>query len=497
MEKRYYICTLLSDVVLNSSLATEGNMTSLDYIPGSNFLGIVANKLYKKLDREKALSLFHNGEVKFGDATISKENLLSYSVPFSFFMDKLDNKIEKDPVYLHHLIEKENRPKREGTKITAQLKQIRSGYLLSDFHFIKEVKKSFSLKSAQERETRNSKDGAMFGFDAMQKGQQFIFSIDYTNWDDIALVENAMIGTQRLGKSKNAEFGQVEIEKIEIKESPKSFQSSDYVLVYAKSNLYLTDEETGYPTLQPSVEQLGLSGGAIDWEKSQVRSFTYSPWNGQRKTSSTQRHCIAKGSVFFVKNTVQPMQAETTIGGFQAEGLGQVMYNPFFLESEGLEIKNKLTKLSENKEDKYKQTKEPTSTLALFLDRKKSEKERELAISEKVIECVNKECSNLKDIKASQWGGIRKFASKTKEVDDLHKLLFGHRIEEKETEETKKLGYLTHGVAFDKQWSKGNRIETLRDILKENKTEGTVFIAKFAAEMAKKKQRKDNENARN
>ena len=37
-------CTLLSDVILNQKAATEGPNQTLDFIPGSCFLGIVASQ---------------------------------------------------------------------------------------------------------------------------------------------------------------------------------------------------------------------------------------------------------------------------------------------------------------------------------------------------------------------------------------------------------------------------------------------------------------------
>ena len=36
-------CKLLSDVILNQSAATDGNNSTLDFIPGNSFLGIVAS----------------------------------------------------------------------------------------------------------------------------------------------------------------------------------------------------------------------------------------------------------------------------------------------------------------------------------------------------------------------------------------------------------------------------------------------------------------------
>ena len=137
MKTLYFNCTLMSDVVLNSKLATEGNMTTLDYIPGSNFLGIAAKHLYNtvKVTKEEAYQLFHSGEVKFGDGRIAtSEMAITYAVPFIFFQDKLNSKLEEDPIYLHHQITKENYPQgpkddKDGKKTNLQLQQARTGYI--------------------------------------------------------------------------------------------------------------------------------------------------------------------------------------------------------------------------------------------------------------------------------------------------------------------------------------------------------------------------------
>jgi hypothetical protein len=483
MTTKYYTCELLSDVVLNSSLATEGNMNSLDYIPGSNFLGMVASKLYKN-DTHKAIDLFHNGKVKFGDATISNENAVSYPIPFAYMMDKVEKDWEKDAIYLHHEIDTANRPKKKDGNTTAQLKQLRSGYVFADLKAIKEVKKRFALKSAQDRETRNSKDGAMFGFEAIQKGQSFVFSINFEDESLVSEVENALIGVQRLGKSKNAEYGQVDIRKLEKAERIQAFSCEKYVLVYAQSHLYFTDE-FGQATLQPSAEQLGVEGGTIILEKSQIRSFSYSPWNGQRNTTSTQRHCIARGSVFFVELTGKFDKVEGFVGGYQAEGLGKVLYNPIFLKNKGNELDGEI-KVVDSTEKSRDISETQTTPLTQFLAAKRSQKENELKISQKVAACINTDVTaGLKEISASQWGGIRTYATQNKTMEDLRNALF-----------EKDKGFLVHGVAFDRYWDKKGNSQKFQEIFENHKKDGTLFIAKFAAEMAKVKQRKDKENGK-
>jgi hypothetical protein len=490
MKTTYFKCTLISDVVLNSKLATEGNMTTLDFIPGSNFLGIAAKHLYGKVPNEEAFKLFHSGDVKFGDGKIAtRQHEITYAVPFSFFQDKLKSKLDQDPVYLHHLITKENHPKDEK-ETPLQLQQSRSGYISAKGNFVKEIPKKFSLKSAYDRDSRTSKTGNMFGFEALQAGESFVFSIQSQSENLLEKVEKAILGAQSLGKSKTAEFGQVFIEKLPPPEEIKSFDTNgEFVLVYAESNLCFFDA-FGQPTFQPAVRDLGLEIGEIDWAKSQVRIYSYSPWNGQRKTTSTQRHCILKGSVFYVKEATFS-NSSGYVGNYQAEGLGKVLYNPVFLKGKGnsTEIDLKIT-LDKTGSDPFK-TGTLVTPLSNFLNRKRLESQVELRTSQEVQKYVDQEVLNtsksLKSVSASQWGNIRSIASRAKDIKELKDKLYEGKD-----------AYLTHGVAFEKCWGEngGMRLSNFKTVISkvensevsdknEVKADLRIFIAKFASEMAK------------
>ncbi len=487
MKEEFYKCTLLSDVVVNSSMATEGNMSTLDYIPGSNFLGIVAGKLYAKLKPEESFDIFHSGLVSFGDATISCSELMGYAMPFSLFMDKLNNEIgaDKAKVYLHHLINTNNQPVREADKSRLQLKQQRAGYVFSDGQTLKTIKKNFAIKSAQDRKTRNSKEGAMFGFESLEKGQEFIFSVRFKDDQYSKLVTDSLTGVQRLGKSKNAEFGQVKITKISKPKTISSFKTAGYVLVYAQSNLCFNNHY-GQSTLQPTAAQLGVPSGTINWEKSQVRTHSYSSWNFKRNTTNTQRDCILKGSVFYVEK--ETFKNETSqVGSHQSEGLGRVIYNPVFLKEgadkpiAGFDFKQKVNNAlaTDGKELGIN----AKTTLGKFLRQKQELKKVELTISKSIQEEIystRREIQNLKKISSSQWGGIRAYASKAKDMDALYNQLFD-----------KDAGYLTHGVADEKYWGKnrGQNRNNFEQLFMKYKSLGTIFIAKFAAEMAKENKR--------
>lgn len=493
MKTIYFTCTLLSDVVLNSKLATEGNMATLDFIPGSNFLGIAAKHLYEKLTPEQSYEMFHSGKVKFGDARIaSSKNEITYSVPFSYFQDKLHSKLGSDPFYLHHWITKENYPK-GADRTPLQLQQSRTGYLSAKGSYVKEIQNKFSLKSAYDRENRTSLTGQMFGFEALPSGSVFIFSIASEDEALLDQVRSAIIETQRLGKSKTAEYGQVNIQPTAIDSEAESFEAEeDFVLVYAESNLCFLDEK-GQPTFQPTAKDLGLDNGNIIWEKSQIRTYSYAPWNGTRKTTSTQRHCILKGSVFYVEGNGTGKSSDF-IGHHQAEGLGKVLYNPQFLDRKENALLAALS-IQEDKREKaaQKDCDRKKTPLSQFLLRRHKEDQIELATSQLVQQFVHilvpNKYKQLETVAASQWGNIRSIASRATSNNQLKRDLYDGPN-----------SYLTHGVAFEKCWGKngGKRLADLKEIIKDVEIQSSddsdnkatpnlmVFLAKFAAEMAKK-----------
>jgi len=512
--KIYFKCTLKTDIVINASLATEGNMKTLDYIPGSNFLGIVARN-YKYWKKEKlAYDIFHSGDISFGDAHLTKDGIMSYAMPFSLFTDKLNTKVTgaDAQVWVHHILQrlqeekkKEKEEEKEGEN-NIQYKQFRNGYLNPNKEFIPKIEKRFSLKSAQDRTIRKSLDGAMFGFESMNAGQEFIFSVDINDKkfskENIDKIIQHLEEGQRIGKSKSAQYGQVEIEKIE---PPKIFEDDacqgNCLLIYAESNLCLYNKY-GQPTFQPSPKDFGLEGlGNFDWTESQVRTYSYSPWNGHRNTTDPQRDCIKKGSVLVFKfddpdNARNPKA--TQIGAFQSEGLGRVIYNPEFLRTHPdgrwdfkLNEKPKTNNSEEPKTDKNENN--FNSNLGKFLLKKYKEEELELAIGKAVLDFMNGKTKNdkshksfFKDIPTSQWGGIRAKAVKATSKIDLVDTLFGEE------------GMLTTGVAADRYWNKkgGLARTTLQETIQKN-TLGKIYVVKLAAEMAKWKQQFDKSEKNN
>lgn len=497
MIEKFFKVTLKSDVVLNSKLATEGNMETLDYIPGSNFLGIVAAQLYPSDEElkesqekaERAFNIFHSGDVSFGDATISIKNELSYPVPFDYMMVKGEDKLGEHQVYLQHLLrsDKSNHPQdSEGYRL--QLKQKRGGFITTSGKTISKIKKTFALKSAQDATTRRSKEGAMFGFESLKAGQEFVFSVQSEDESLLNKVTKYLEGDKRIGKSKNAEYGQVKIEVL--KGNPKriaTFENKEYSLVYVQSNLCVIDSLTGQPVLQPSARDLGLNG-EIDWGKSLIRSYSYSPWNGRRNTNDTLRTCIAAGSVLYIQG--QNETGNKSIGAFQSEGLGRIIINPEFLKGNEVDAKCDFVKIIEKPKNASKEGEKidynslnVSTSLGNFLKQKGIGQQNELelsqAIQEAYLNATTKE--SYQRVTSSQWGAIRAYATKADSFEELRSNL----LEGSEA-------YLKHGVAYDGIWSKGKNLENIKNVFEVAKktSRPTVFIAKFAAQMAKCEQKK-------
>lgn len=489
MTEKFYSCELITDVVFSRSLATVGNLTTLDYIPGSNFLGIVASKLYSNsCDKSEAFNIFHGEKVLFGDAHISEDSDMSYATPFSLCKDKKGG----NETWIHHLISDKKRNDLRASGI--QLRQEKGGFFTKHKIF-KHLEKSFTLRSAQDRDKRRSKDGQMFGYESLNKGQIFIFSIKYADDNLITKIEEALIGDKRIGKSKNAEFGQICIKSLNIENRIQHTENEKFTIVYAHSNLCFFNK-CGQTTFQPSSDDLGIKEGKINWEKSQIKTYSYSPWNFKRDATSTQRDCILKGSVFYIEGG--KLREKDFVGEYVAEGLGRVIYNPEFLmqvndNEEFNWIKPKAIGTGETngiaetgKEDETAETVGTTankkdSPIFTFLQNKQAQKSAELKIAEKVKEIMqSSECKSFFKISSSQWGGIRQVAEQNVNIVTLKDKLFNPQT-----------GILMKGVASKNYWDldDGKARKNLEKIIEDNQDLGNKFVIKLAAEIAKKAQK--------
>ncbi|MFA7090823.1 MAG: hypothetical protein WC149_03105 [Arcobacteraceae bacterium] len=328
-------------------------------------------------------------------------------MPFCFFSPKLDS--DKKEVKNNHFIDYDNQ-----TELDKQYKQVRNGYITSTLDYL-HLEYNYSQKAAYDKDNRKSKDSSMFGYKAIKKGAIWKFSIKFGDIDEKAqnqVIKN-ILGEKYLGKSKTSQYGKVLIEELKDfkEENLENLNLSETTYVYINSTLALFDENQ-MPTFEPTKENLGLTNASIDWEKTQIRTKKFTPYNFKRQTNDYTRLVIEKGSVIALKNASNEdiNILKNGIGGYLNEGYGEVLINPSFLLKEGSFSLNKIVK--ENK--KYEvEEKEVDNALISFLQNKIESKNKTYSLGEKVQEFIDidkdkpKEKKRFDTVSKSQWGQIR------------------------------------------------------------------------------------------
>jgi hypothetical protein len=466
MKIYQYKCTLLSDIIITSEAATEGYAPSLDYIPGSKFLGIVAGKLYDEDTTGKTLDLFHNGTVQYGDATLFYKNNHYLKPPFSWFTEKGESIHEK--VYVHHLLESKDK----------QLKQVRSGYFSPESKGFVSIDQDYSLKSAQDAKTRRSKDGQMFGYHSLRAGTEWTFEIRDAKGVYAEELKGIIEGIHRIGRSRTAEYGLVEITFMKEVSDNKEEVYSDELVVYAKSNLCFVDEHSGAYTAIPSAKQLcGADGAKILWNKSQVRSRNYKTWNRKRWNKDADRLIIERGSVFVIEldKEVESIFYKNGIGNHKSEGFGQVLLNPDFLQSAKETLAFKIIKEELNPYQK-------SVVATAGMDDKIYSALKGIYKREDFVGQIDKLVNNFKSehqhtfqgISKSQWGALRNYGKHLSKREDFITMIFD-----------KESGFLYRGQS-ENEWRNRNRRTVLEESLKKLSDEQFFpFVIKLSNQMSK------------
>ena len=513
--KIQFQCKLLTDVVLNMKTATSGNQMTLDFIPGNCFLGIVASAFSQFTSKEK--DLFFSGKVRFGDAHVTMPSALglcrSLHIPASIMYPKLQS--VNDVSIIHHFYKRGNDTKGTNGR-PMQLKQSRNGYYIFNQNEAFEVKigRGFAIKSAYDREKRRAADEQMYGYESLDKGAVFLFEVEMDDDQWASEIEKALTGKKRLGRSRTAQYGLVEITRTTFTQ-PKSrregvmIDGKRYVTIYADGRLIFMND-SGFPIFRPTAEDLGIDG-TICWEKSQVRTFQYAPYNYIRQTRDADRCGIEKGSVFVVETTSEAPVGNEYVGCFQNEGFGKVIYNPDFLEPSPLSTNGEskyrfiANRIESNPESVLKASARTESKLLKHLKSRKQETDANVYIYQEVNSFVFDNAKLFQDDSfASQWGNIRAIAMRCNTSGELMLELFEKYIikhhfptSNDPIEEDRKvnIAYLKHGIAKDK-WAQGHRIDKLQAFIEKiakqknfNRDITIEAVVNLASEMAKKSKR--------
>lgn len=469
-----FTVTLLEDVIFSERSATTGGHTTLDYLPGSAFLGYCASKLYTSL-RAKAFDVFHSGRVRFGNAyPLTPDATPMIPVPLCWHLEK-GKSIKDHGEDIVNLINTDEIKFAEWEKVGIQQKQIRSGYVCAKKHYLI-PDRQFRLKTAIDRGKRGrSADNQLFGYESIAAGSNWYFSIDIDaglgDGIDEQLKECLDNKTFRIGHSRTAEYGLAHVKSVN--DFKASFAdgsvTGNLLLIYALSDLALRDPMTGAPTLQPTERHFQLpQGTTFAANKSYLRIRSYAPFNGHRRAFDLERQVIGKGSVLaFEKETCDFNQDEIDdcraalvkgVGSYRHDGLGRVLVQPKFLESDFVCSLITVSAPAIQGPVTISLPPAPTPFQSWLLAKAGQINEDNETIVE-VTEWINQlvtETSLEHLPRNSQWGQLRNIAMNATSRDHLIHLLF-----------EEKTGFCYHGIS-EIQWKKSFHSDTsYRNFLEE------------------------------
>jgi len=488
MTRLNFICEFKSDIVLHSSSNTEGKVDRFNYIAGSNFLGMVA-RAYSSFGRD-AFDVFHSGKVRFLDGHIVENEQKTFHAPLSWFAPKgfsLSDAIKKKELYNNHFITSSEYE--EFIQDKKQLKQQR-GSFITEGGKVAKLNSNYRQKSAYDKDNRRSRNSSMFGYYALEKGTKWAFEVEMEDAKHKDEIIKLLESSNRLGKSRSAEYGRVKINFVDEKEnsvaqvlSPIIIDEKSYIFIYAHSRLALMNDY-GVNSYQLTISSLKLDEGCkIDWDKSQVRTSRYTPYVSIRHNRDPERLIIDKGSVIAIEVNkdfdveAYSQKVQKGLGLYLSEGHGQVVVNPSFLNP-------RKPNFEEAKEENSSQFKKGSIGLInKWLEQQQEEEKLNYKILKEVKVFISNH--NVKNKKA-QWGQVRSLTRAAVKSDDLHKALFDETMFNGHPK-----GFLLHGQAKDKWDSK--LMEALRDRKLDNNYHGFIKILSIYApkEDDKKGEKKD------
>lgn len=337
--------TLEQDVILGATGATLGSLDTLDYLPGSVFLGALAGRCYGDLDSEQAWQLFHSGHVRFHDALpLTSQGQFTWPMPLSWHHFKGESvRLPSDSSRLdaERLFDPTLSPQADDGE--RQPKQMRKGYVSETGHWV-QPELMLRMKTALDASTGRAAESQLFGYQSLKAGQQFLLLLEAGQAYE-ALLDQAvesLSGTVRLGRSRSAQYGQVWVELLEEPKArlvPSISSAGETLTLWLLSDLALVDD-LGQPTVRPEPECLGLPE-KTSWlsAKSFLRTRRYSPYNAYRRSHDEERQVICRGSVlrFRLAAPLSEAQREALsrgVGAYQVQGLGRVAVDPALLCSE-------------------------------------------------------------------------------------------------------------------------------------------------------------------
>ena len=338
MNTAYLELNLIDDIVLSAHSATVGAHESLSHIPGATLLGVAAGKLYRDLRPEESFIAFHSGRVRFSNGLPLRGGCRTAPVPLSFHTEKSTT----TPFYN---LAAADMP--EGK----QPKAVREGFIDASGQ-VEKPHKTYRMKTAIDAAQRRAAEAQLFGYQALAGGQQFGAVITADADVDKALfikIVAALCGEVRLGRSRSAEYGRVQVVERSKAFTPLPKASvAVKITILAMSDLAVVDA-AGEPLLTPTGAALGFGSATVDFAHTFIRTRAYAPYNAKRRTHDLARQVICQGSVITLEGAFTEADCRALnngVGIHRESGLGEVLVNLQMLADKKIEAKAKAKEVS-------------------------------------------------------------------------------------------------------------------------------------------------------
>ncbi len=279
---------LVDDVILSAKASTSGDHETLDRIPATTLMGLVAAGVYA----DPALDpwpLVHGGAVRPTDAfPLAPDGTPAFPMPRCLHAAKGKTGEAANAVNLS-VADKAG---------VADLQQMRQGFLTPAGGRVS-VRTRALLKTALDRRTGKAADSQLFGYEAIRAGQSFVFALGFADSVSPELrsrIEALLVGMRRLGRSRRAEFGRVTISRYETPTIPIAPMANEEARIWLLTDLRLLDE-AGFPRLRPEGADFGLPGARLVPDRSFVHVRRYAPFIARFNARDGERVSLGAGSV--------------------------------------------------------------------------------------------------------------------------------------------------------------------------------------------------------
>ncbi len=315
---------------------TLGNLVkTLDYIPGTYLLPIVAKALAPLIDVGSAIG---NGQLIISNATIAIADQRSLPMPFAFFKEKQD----ENQIY-NQLCNQNNLSNQQ----THQLKGMRNGYLDQSGNY-RTIETTINTHNTidDQQQRPNELVGGVYSYEAIEAGIKFRSTVriqdpSLSTADALVALNKLLSKSIQIGRSKKDDYGVIKFLSIQASPTAKSerpnIAADQKLQVWLLSDVLVRDDRLRPSTNPQDLLRLLESELGVKLEFSDKPSFARS-----RRTDSWQtRWNLPRPSLVgfqagscFAFITKEPVSAailqqleQSGIGERRAEGYGQLCFN--------------------------------------------------------------------------------------------------------------------------------------------------------------------------